>query len=176
MRFQLEVDGTPSGQIAKILDEHRYFVGRIESGGFFQYEDYFLDPQLADWLVQAMKINPEPPAWWRDNMLFDATANAAKLPCPVLMVHGESDYLIETHEVAGAHRAIRKTGKRDVDLKVFPGLNHRFVPVRSRQESYRGDKATVLTRSDTSYPIDTAVLKHLSDWIVAKASRAKNKK
>ena len=111
-----------------------------------------------------MKVNPETPVWWRDNVLFDPVMAAAQLPCPVLMVHPENDYLV-TREVDAAHRAMKKRGKKDVELKVLPGLNHRFVPATSRREAYLFDKASILTRPDTTYPLDSAVVTTVTGWL-----------
>ncbi|MBI4863599.1 MAG: alpha/beta hydrolase [Candidatus Riflebacteria bacterium] len=175
MRFQLETDGKSQGEIDKVLAQHREYVQKIAFGRYFQYEDYFLDPTMADWLVQAMQLNPQPPVWWRDNMLFEPTQAAARLPCGLLMVHGENDYLVETQRVTAAQRTIKKLGKEDVELKVFPGLNHRFVPAVSRQQAYKFECATVLTKSDTSYPIELAVLAHIHGWLKGRLEKGKGK-
>jgi len=169
MQFQLQADGRAAAEVERILEQHRQFIEKIEIGRYFQYEDYFLDPALADWIVQAMKLNPESPAWWRDNLVFDAVTAASKLPCPILMLHGECDYLVDSREVQTALDRLHKLSKKDVELKSFAGLNHRFIPVQSPREAYQFDRATVMTKSDASYPFESRVLGTLSSWLSGRA-------
>jgi dienelactone hydrolase len=167
MKFQMKVDGTDRKEQDKILAEHKYFMDNIAHGRFNEYEEYFLDPALADWIVQAMKVNPEPPKWWRDNMLFDAAQAMAGVKAPVFTVLGETDYLVPADAKAFAAQA-KRAGKKDVEVKSFAGLDHRFVKRANREAAYRTEIQTLLTKPEEAESIDGSVLAALSGWLAAR--------
>ncbi len=66
--------------------------------------------------------------WWSFFATYDPLPTARQVAAPVLILHGETDRQVtaEQAEVLGA--AIRSGGNRDVTVRVFPGLNHLFLP------------------------------------------------
>lgn len=75
---------------------------------------------------------------------------------PVLVLQGENDYQVPVDQAARVAALIRSNGNRDVTVKLFPGLNHLFVPGLDKGYDY-----TDLP----SLAVPSAVLGTLADWL-----------
>ena len=97
-------------------------------------------------------------AWTREYFTYDPLPTARKIKQPLLILQGERD-----RQVAEAHAqiltdAVRGAGNRNVTVKVFPTLNHLFLP--SKTGSF-----TEYSHLETT-KIPDVVLDELTAWVV----------
>lgn len=79
-----------------------------------------VDSQVTDW------INANPwTRWFGDH---DPLATARQLRQPVLIQHGALDRQVTVGQADTLGAAIRAAGNRDVTVKIYPRLNHLFLP------------------------------------------------
>ena len=103
-------------------------------------------------------------AWTREYFAYDPLPTVRKVKQPLLILQGERDrQVLESHATTLAEAA-RAAGNKDVTMKVFPTLNHLFLPSTTGSFSEYSHLAT------TTVP-DT-VLDVLTDWVV-KHTRSK---
>lgn len=101
-------------------------------------------------------------AWLRYWFEYDPLPTARRVRAPVLVLQGATDRQVpeaQARELAGAMRA---AGNRDVTLRVFPAINHLFLPDpegTANVQRYAG-----LPSKD----VPPAVLGALADWLAAK--------
>lgn len=67
-------------------------------------------------------------AWSRFFASHDPLATARRVRPPVLIVHGELDRQVSVGQADTLAAALREGGNRDVTVRVFPRLNHLFLP------------------------------------------------
>ncbi|HHN75230.1 MAG TPA: alpha/beta fold hydrolase, partial [Acidobacteria bacterium] len=67
--------------------------------------------------------------YWKDLLARDPLATLAALPQPVLVLAGEKDYQVPPEHYRRWLEACRKGGKKNCSGRLFPGLNHLFMPV-----------------------------------------------
>jgi dienelactone hydrolase len=101
--------------------------------------------------------------WFKEYLTFDPTAAVRRVKQPILILQGEFDRQVTADQAALLERAARDAGNRDVTVKVFPGLNHLFLP--SKTGSFN-EYATLNT-----YALGADVLNTLGDWLAARVSR-----
>lgn len=100
--------------------------------------------------------------WMRFFVDYEGAATAARVRAPVLILHGEKDYQVPVGEAEKIAAAMRAGGNRDVTVRVFPGLNHLFVPYGGPGFSY--DRLP-------SYAVNPAVLGAIADWLSSRFMR-----
>lgn len=166
VKFQHEVDGLDPKESEKILSTHRKFMRDLANGRYILPDDYFRDLGLAEWMQQAQILNPQPPRWWRDNLLFDPVAALSDLACPVLVLAGENDWLVDAVELKATVEAVSAGGKSNVTLQIFPGLNHRFIWMTSPRKAYQFEKDLLQSPSDTTFAIDPGVVASIGNWVL----------
>ena len=66
--------------------------------------------------------------WMRWFMAYDPLPAARRLRAPVLVLHGGTDRQVTAEQAEALGAAILEGGSTDVTVRVFPGLNHLFVP------------------------------------------------
>jgi dienelactone hydrolase len=80
----------------------------------------------ADSAVRADSLAPG--EWFRWFYRYDPLPTARQVRQPVLILHGALDRQVSAGQADTLAAAIRRGGNRDVTVKVFPGLNHLFLP------------------------------------------------
>ncbi len=96
--------------------------------------------------------------WTRFFVDYDPLPTARKVRVPVLILQGATDHQVFPDQAPLLARAFRAGGDHDVTLKVFPNLNHLFVPDPSGlPEGY--------TRLP-SFQVERDVLGTIADWAV----------
>jgi dienelactone hydrolase len=79
---------------------------------------------------------------------------------PALILQGATDHQVTPEQADKLAAAMRKGGNRDVTVRVFPGLNHLFVPDTS------GEPSGYVSLKSSRVSAD--VLGTLADWLVLK--------
>ena len=109
---------------------------------------------LAGGDIPGQKVN----AWTREYFVYDPLPTVRKVKQPLLILQGERDRQVYQSHAAMLAGAAREAGNTDVTVKVFPTLNHLFLPSTTGSFSEYSHLAT------TAVP-DT-VLDTLTEWIV----------
>jgi dienelactone hydrolase len=109
---------------------------------------------LAGGDIPGQKVN----AWTREYFAYDPLPTVRKVKPPLLILQGERDRQVDQSHAAMLVEAARGAGNPDVTVKVFPTLNHLFLPSTTGSFSEYSHLAT------TAVP--DAVLDTLTDWIV----------
>jgi dipeptidyl aminopeptidase/acylaminoacyl peptidase len=100
--------------------------------------------------------------WYGFYLGYDPLPAARRLRAPVLVLHGANDRQVTADQAPELAAAVRAGGNRDVTLRVFPGLNHLFLPDpegTADLERYAGSP---------SGDLPPEVLGALADWLAAK--------
>jgi uncharacterized protein len=100
--------------------------------------------------------------WWKFFLEYDGVASAGRVRAPVLILHGEKDYQVPVAEAAKTASAVRAGGNRDVTVRVFPGMNHLFVPDAGLGFAYE---------KLPSLAVKSEVLGAIADWLTARFTR-----
>ena len=103
-------------------------------------------------------------AWTREYFAYDPLPTARKIKQPLLILQGERDRQVDQSHAQILADAVRGAGNRDVTVKIFPTLNHLFLP------STTGSFSEYSHLSTTKVP--DVVLDALADWI-AKQTKSK---
>ncbi len=77
--------------------------------------------------AQYDSIVPTRP-WWRFFADHDPLPAARQVKAPALILQGETDRQVTADQAEQLGAAIREGGNRDVTVRVFPRLNHLFLP------------------------------------------------
>lgn len=99
-------------------------------------------------------------AWLRSLLEHDPVPVARRLRAPVLILQGATDRQVPAAQAEELAAAIRAGGNRRVTVRVFPGINHLFLPDPG------GDP-----RGYTALPVREVpreVLGTLADWLAAR--------
>ena len=150
------MNGTASPGREIVAFQQRYFVdsmARLRG----QQRDLAL-AQFARNTDSLARVMP----WMKFFLDYDGRPTAARVRAPVLILHGEKDYQVPVAEAEKTAAAIRAGGNRDVTVRVFPGLNHLFLPDGGFGLSYE---------KLPSYVVSSEVMGALADWISARLTR-----
>ena len=98
--------------------------------------------------------------WLRYFVDYDPLPVARRVRQPVLILQGGSDRQVTADQAPELAAAVRAGGNADVTMRVFPGLNHLFIPHPS------GRPAEYASLTNTN--VTPEVLGVLADWLVAK--------
>ena len=74
----------------------------------------------------------QPAAYWKALKEYDQAATAAKLSVPMLILQGERDYQVTMADFAGWKKAL--AGRKNVESKSYPTLNHLFVEGKGKSK------------------------------------------
>lgn len=111
---------------------------------------------LAGGDIPGQKAN----AWIREYFTYDPLPTARKVKQPLLILQGERDRQVDQSHAQILATAVRDAGNKDVTVKVFPTLNHLFLP------STTGSFNEYSHLASTKVPDD--VLVTLTDWVKAR--------
>ncbi|HXG91252.1 MAG TPA: alpha/beta fold hydrolase [Blastocatellia bacterium] len=98
--------------------------------------------------------------WMREFLKYDPLATIRKVRQPILILQGALDRQVTAEQAAMLEQAAREAGNKDVTARVFPGLNHLFLPSKT------GAFSEYTSLETTSIPDD--VLNTLGDWLQQK--------
>ena len=101
-------------------------------------------------------------AWIREYFAYDPLPTARKVKQPLLILQGERDRQVDQLHAQILAEAVRDAGNKDVTVKVFPTLNHLFLP------STTGSFNEYSHLTTTKVPDD--VLDTLTDWVKARTA------
>jgi len=99
-------------------------------------------------------------AWIREYFTYDPLPTARKVKQPLLILQGERDRQVDQSHAQILAAALRDAGNKDVTVKVFPTLNHLFLP------STTGSFSEYSHLQTTKVPDE--VLAILTDWVKAR--------
>ena len=108
---------------------------------------------LATGELPGQKTN----AWIREYFAYDPLPTVRKVKQPLLILQGEHDRQVYAAHAAMLADAARAAGNKSVTVKVFPTLNHLFLPSKTGSFSEYSHLET------TAVP--DAVLTTLTEWI-----------
>jgi len=114
------------------------------------------DDAVAQW-VQSN-------AWTRWGADWDPLVTARRVRTPVLILHGALDRQVSVGQADSLATAIRAGGNRDVTVRVYPRLNHLFLPTDGD-----GSPAEYPTLPQTALP--DQVLDDAAAWLAAHLGR-----
>ena len=98
--------------------------------------------------------------WLRYFLTYNPKENLKKVKCPVLVLNGDKDIQVTSKlNTEGIANALKEGGNKEVNVQIFPGLNHLF------QHCTTCDVAEYSRLDETFSP---EVLKTMSDWILQK--------
>jgi dipeptidyl aminopeptidase/acylaminoacyl peptidase len=98
--------------------------------------------------------------WVKEFWSYDPLPTIRKVRQPVLIMQGALDRQITAEQAAMLEKAAREGGNRDVTTRVFPNLNHLFLPAKTGAFSEYSTLETTIIGDD--------VLKTLGDWLEIK--------
>jgi uncharacterized protein len=116
----------------------------------------------ADSSVRADSLAPG--EWFRWFFRYDPLPTARRVRQPVLILHGELDRQVSVGQADTLAAAIRQAGNRDVTVRVFPGLNHLFLPSPTD-----GSPSEYGSLKDAALP--AAVLDGIAGWLALRMRR-----
>ena len=109
---------------------------------------------LAGGDIPGQKVN----AWTREYFAYDPLPVVRKMKQPLLILQGERDRQVDQSHAAMLADAARTAGNKDVTVKVFPTLNHLFLPSTTGSFSEYSHLAT--------NAVPDTVLDALTEWVV----------
>lgn len=98
--------------------------------------------------------------WMRYFLAYDPLPAIRKVRQPILILQGALDQQITADQADMLAKAAREAGNRDVTPRVFPGLNHLFLPAKT------GAPSEYSSLSTNTIPDD--VINQLTDWLAEK--------
>jgi fermentation-respiration switch protein FrsA (DUF1100 family) len=101
-----------------------------------------------------------PASYWLDLRHYDPAAEAAKLTRPILILHGERDYQVRLADFTRWQDSL--AGQKRVQFKLYPDLNHLFMP---------GEGMSTPAEYDIAGHVHQSVIDDISDWIKTAANR-----
>jgi dienelactone hydrolase len=113
-----------------------------------------LSPDLKPRDPVAVLGSKLPGAYFIDMRSYDPVAVAKKLPLPILVLQGESDYQVTMDDFAGWKAGVSQ--RENVRLKSFSNLNHLFMPVTGRSNPENTLQAG---------HVDEQVVEVIAEWI-----------
>ena len=110
----------------------------------------------------SASLDPMRSAWMKYFLQYDPLPAIRKVHQPILILQGELDRQVTADQAELLAKAAREAGNGDVTARVFPGLNHLFLPAKT------GAPLEYSSLSTSTIPDE--VMKQLSDWLVEKLS------
>lgn len=98
--------------------------------------------------------------WGRAFLDYDPLTAIRKVRQPILILQGELDQQVTMDQARMLEEAARKAGNKDVTVRVFPRLNHLFLPARTGAEREYANLET--------YALGEELLTALGDWLTVK--------
>lgn len=98
--------------------------------------------------------------WGRAFLTYDPLTTIRKIRRPILILQGALDQQVTAEQASMLEEAARKSGNKDVTVRVFPNLNHLFLPAKAGAESEY--------QSLETYSLSEEVLRAIADWLHVK--------
>lgn len=98
--------------------------------------------------------------WMKEFWTYDPQVTIRKVRQPILILQGALDRQIKAEQASMLEKAAREGGNKDVTLKLFPNLNHLFLPAKTGAVSEYSSLETKVLGDD--------LLTVLGDWLVVK--------
>ncbi|HSF23662.1 MAG TPA: alpha/beta fold hydrolase, partial [Blastocatellia bacterium] len=139
---QLDADTTltPEARAAKRAEEVSDIRKVVEGGDTSKMSEFMRSP------------------WMRHFLTYDPLPAIAKVRQPILVLQGEIDRQVTADQAGMIEKAARAGGNKDVTVRVFPGLNHLFLPAKTGALSEYTSLSTTTVGDD--------VINQLSDWLI----------
>jgi uncharacterized protein len=118
-----------------------------------------METVLAGGEVPGQMIN----AWTREYIAYDPLPTVRKVRQPVLILQGERDRQVDQSHATMLASALGGAGNPRVTLKVFPTLNHLFLPSKTGSVSE-------YSHLETS-TVPAAVIDEIAGWVASLRSR-----
>ena len=103
--------------------------------------------------------------WMKEFWTYDPLPTVRKVRQPILVLHGALDRQVTADQAGMIAQAARAAGNKDVTERVFPDLNHLFLPAKTGAFSEYSSLATSVVGDE--------VLKTLGDWLEMKLKAGK---
>jgi alpha-beta hydrolase superfamily lysophospholipase len=94
--------------------------------------------------------------WGRAFLAYDPLVTIRKVRQPILILQGGLDKQVTPDQAPMLANAARQAGNKDVTVRVFPNLNHLFLPARTGAETEYASLTTKRLGND--------VLRMIADW------------
>jgi uncharacterized protein len=98
--------------------------------------------------------------WIKEFWTYDPLTTIRKVRQPILILQGALDRQITVEQAGMLEQAARDAGNKDVTTRIFPNLNHLFLPAKTGAFSEYSTLETSVIGDD--------VLKVLGDWLTVK--------
>ena len=95
--------------------------------------------------------------WMKFFIGYDPLPTIRKVRQPILVLQGGLDHQVTPEQAPMLEKAARDAGNKDVTLRVFPNLNHLFLPAKTGQPNEYSSLAT--------NQLSDEVLGSLVDWL-----------
>ncbi|HKS28254.1 MAG TPA: alpha/beta fold hydrolase [Pyrinomonadaceae bacterium] len=151
LRFQLNYAAENNPK----LTEAEKAKKRAESEGFIRAIKENGDVSKYPALLRGLSS-----PWGRAFLAYDPLTTIRKVRQPILILQGALDRQVTAEQARMLEEAARRGGNRDVTMRVFPNLNHLFLPAKSGAE-------TEYTNLET-YSLGDDVLRAIADWLQVK--------
>jgi dienelactone hydrolase len=102
--------------------------------------------------------------WTRAFLTYDPLSTIRKVRQPIFIVQGALDQQVTADQADMLAKAAREAGNQDVMVRVFPTLNHLFLPAITGDESEYNTLETSRIGDD--------VIKAIGDWLQFKLQRS----
>src|SRR5262245_59376304 len=88
--------------------------------------------QILQTIMEGGDTSKLPPTaalpWFKEFLLYDPLPFIRRMKQPALILQGALDRQVTADQAALLERAARESGNKDVTVRVFPQLNHLFLP------------------------------------------------
>jgi hypothetical protein len=98
-------------------------------------------------------------AWYKAFLIYDPLPTIRKVKQPILILQGEIDRQVTAEQATALEKAAHDAGNKNVTVRVFPNLNHLFLPAKTGSFN-EYSSLTVTSLGDE-------VLNTLDDWLVS---------
>jgi dienelactone hydrolase len=105
--------------------------------------------------------------WVKEFWTYDPLTTIRKVRQPILIMQGALDRQITAEQATMLEKAARDAGNKDVTVRVFPNLNHLFLPAKTGAFSEYSTLETNVIGDD--------VLTTLGDWLEVKLKVGKKR-
>jgi fermentation-respiration switch protein FrsA (DUF1100 family) len=102
--------------------------------------------------------------WTKAFLTYDPLPTIRKVRQPIFIVQGALDQQVTADQAEMLAKAAREAGNKDVTVRVFPNLNHLFLP------AITGDESEYSTLEVTRIGDD--VIKAIGDWLLFKLQKS----
>lgn len=162
-RYSLAEKGASEGEIERRMDALDEWINGVRDRRYLNYGDYFGNRGIAEELQAEQLETPLPPAWLRQAEAHDEPSALAKIALPVLILSSGADWLVPQSEAELLADALAASDHPGFEIRLLPGLNHRFVRVDDVAAAFRLEQSSDYL--EQRRPVAPVVLDALTDWL-----------